>query len=83
MTIFVCNWYRLYLLLTWEDANSKPDDIPPDTGKVISVANSKATGKYPAIKNLNLKRFKAIQMYQVYEYIVRRNSLLVTINSNQ
>jgi len=40
-------------LLTWAEALSNPLEVPSDSGKVISAANSKPTGRYPVMKNLN------------------------------
>lgn len=38
--------------LTCAEAFSNPDEVPSDSGKVNSAANSKPTGRYPVIKNL-------------------------------
>ena len=39
-------------ILTWADAFNKPLEVPSDSGKVISAANSNPRGKYPVMKNL-------------------------------
>ena len=37
---------------TWAEAFKSPLEVPSDSGKVISAANSNPRGKYPVMKNL-------------------------------
>lgn len=37
---------------TWAKALRSPDEVPSDSGYVISTANSKPMGRYPVMKNL-------------------------------
>ena len=41
--------------ITWAEPLSRPDEVPSDSGKVSSTANSKPRGRYPVMKNLQDK----------------------------